>query len=719
MSCYPILDIDGEEKILQSILNNEAELYEYTEVAENISLEYEKCVEEHNKGVINDQQSIVVAFDNQVEYKLCALYHAKMKRSRLILLKSISDIYEFINRGSYLNYSIFCDSNEISIEVITRLLALQLESSREFYFSFLTARNVASLNNLIIKNDIYKKYDITDSVDIVRTDYLQEDVYYDGEVKIIPRKHTTIESLKEAIYEKPVTLTTFIGHGRDELLWLNDGGICGRIHCDINNKTKKANMPACYYSNDCFWTGLNKVFAYDVLSRHAFINSCYSSKIENSTFGNDYNLCYSFLNGHAASYLGSAFLVKEDESTNFYYQAQVLSGITLGKAAANLNKYYYESRSGHKGTYFLVGDPLTRVEPKREIVHIELEDFDKWNVNGTYETRFPIESDTYLIIIRIPIHNFIKDYYNFRNRIMVYSVDKQNLFGVVLQKENYAELHVFSKTVIKKTEILINILQGNELNLEAVNNLSIIKNIDLINDKKFKHDLNELERSSINFSKLNFNKINNLNSAYKNMYKKLDGIQEKVGGLQKQVIDYLIREVDREGFLWDEYLLEAGLVLENDYKSNADVLCNYCGGKTFSQKYSHSIFKNIERKHTVCFKCGLIKESPANKEEIEVYFEGDSYAKVNNQFTQKIVIKNKTKHMQTGYAGMAFAWGYNNNIEMDKSSQFVKVKSNEITEITVNFSIPKDIPLHNYWLRGNIALNGDIFSIKKDIRIEN
>lgn len=718
-SRYPLIAEKGViNRLNKSLEMEKIEFYIEDKGKINIDqVNFEDIVVQHNKTVTM-HDNVIVAFKNQKKYIWVALHHAKLCDYRLELVKDFEEGFEYISEYKPKFVTFVSEHRYVEVKYITKLQQMQKNfsaNSEEFFFSILTARNIESLISLVIRNDIFKCYNLKKFTHIIRLDHLNKEIKEEENLSIYPFSQALMANINKQLREQPNNLTTMIGHGRDDLFWLTDGGICGRKCDDEQHKyDEQHKLPACAYTDKCFKPNISLIPAYNIFTRHLFMNCCNGAKTEDCVFEHDYNMLFSFLDGHVVSYLGSSFNVDGKEFLNYYYMAQVLSGIPLGIAAGRVNKYYQDCRLGHEAAFYLIGDGTVVLTQSSNIFTIDL---DQVNVDdkNNFEYRFELDEDSYLVRLIFSIEDLIRLIYSLRYRITVHSTSGQKLHGVFRRAGKQTILEIFCDGKIKKGEVLINIKSGIEFNLESVGNLQNVQILGVTPDNKFKPFLTETVQSGLKLARVSRNEINILNTVQNNLYSKFDKMHSRMVTLSEMLIKYLLTQAHNKGFAWDEHCTTNGLIYESSQELELADTCPNCNKSVYIMNYSHDLYKHLRRSYYCCPSCGIIKDSPIGKEDIEIYFEGQSVVQAGKILTQKLVIKNNLEKIIYGFGGMSVIWGEESNIQYDKLYDKVIILPNEKMEITINISFDKKTFPHNYWLRGNAILNGDILSVKRDI----
>ncbi|GAA0772411.1 hypothetical protein GCM10008908_18620 [Clostridium subterminale] len=715
---YPTLNGEEYNKFLSTLRLEKIE-YKVEEFNKNKfsnnTPELEDICEEHN-SVCNKNKNIIIAFKNQYMYSWIAVYHAKLTGDKICLLEDISDLTSYIDKSKYEYITIVSECKSLKIKEISKIQSLQINRRYKFHFGSLTARNTCSLINLIVKNDIFKKRTLEPCVIIDRLDHKGENITFEGPMKIFPYSKSETGDLRNELTQNPTNLLSIIGHGRDHIFWLtNNGGICGRSLCKKEELDGKfLAKPCCAYTGNCFKHGIELLRAHDVLARHIFVNSCFSLKVEEGLFNDNYNLVYSFLDGHVVSYLGTSFMVAGHECLNYYYAAQILSGISLGDAVSNICRCYYNSRLGHEMSYFLIGDPTNKIYSEKKIKYIDYK-IDGLKFKDEYYSSYEICEDTYLIRIKFSDNDVAEKFLNLEYRLQIKCTNNKELYGAFKQEDEHTILEIFSKTIIKKGTLNILFKYDECIRLSTIRKFDYILGVGLYPNSKFKAYLSESKDSALKIAKTYKYKLNELSST-KNLYDKVDKINNRISTLSEMVLKYLVTIMHNKGYSWDDQCLENGLSYKN-YENNENDTCPNCGRKLYILNYEHEFYSEMKRKHYCCSTCGIIKDFPSENEGIEIYFEGSNYVKIGEKSEQTIKIINHRNEFMSGYAGTAVSSGLEINIKYEKDDEVQKVgiHKGEEAEVKTSICIPNEILPHTYWLYGIIILNGEIWCIQKDL----
>lgn len=679
---------------------------------ENIIELLQLCQRHNSSIIVENNDDVIIGFGNE-KYKWLALYLSIKMKKKLILVNSDLDVLEWLkyNKCSYV--TLVAEHKDIKIRMISEINKIQYIRRKKgeiIYFGYITARDEWSLLWLILKNTVYSMNENKKYITVDRLEHNAETIISSNNVEVVPYKMSDLRIIHDKLIDNNVDLLTMIGHGRDDVFWLNNGAVCGRC----NNKKigpykDEKNLPSCYYTGRCFKNmDTELIFANEIAARNVFLNACYSSKIEQGLFVDDFNIVFSFLDGYAASYLGSSFIVDGQSIMNYYYIAQLLSGIKLGQASYNVSNFYLDYKLGHDLAFFLVGNPSFYLE----------------NFVKSYECKFDenldcneycIENQIYLITVIFQNNKIAQDVIGLKKKIKIIFSNNRDIYFIFRINNKKTYLDIFSKTIIKPGILKISFDELAYINPKTAQNFEAILGIGIYPTSKFKNILLETKELANKIAKEKKYQLYNLKKISA-LYKRIDKYNEKILSLSQNVLQFLVEYTHNKGFTWNDQCLANGLNFKS-YKSAKREKCSNCGRNLYVLKYSHDLFSNLESEFFCCSACGIVKDSPSNTKDILVYNKGESTVMQGDKVKQVLCIENNTDDYMCGYAGMAIAWGKCDLFTYDKKLHTEKIElyPGEKKEYTLIITAMQETMPHNYWLYSNIILNGLVWTIKKDL----
>ena len=631
----------------------------------------------------------------------------------LILLNTDSEVLGWIKNNHYTSVVFLSGHKNIKIQFTSKINAIQnyyKKNGKDFYFGFITARDEWSMLWLIMKNIVYIDNEIERYITVDRLDHNAKVIYGNEYLKIIPYNMSDLNTIKEEVMDNCADLLSAIGHGRDDIFWLKDGAICGKCNNkNIGSFYGKKNVPSCFYTNKCFKskdTGL--VYANQIAARNIFANACYSSKVEEGLFADDFNIVFSYIDGHAASYLGSSFMIAGQRVMNYYYIAQMLSGINIGNVAYNVSSFYLNYHLGHELAFFLIGDPNYSIkkclQPYRDVL-----------VENKNNNEYIIENQTNLVTITFPNLDTAKQIIEINKRINISFSNNKNFYFAFRMDNEKAYLDIFGKIQLKPGVLAISTEDFPYINLKTIKNFEAILGVGIYPTSKFKSLLIETKELANKIAKEKKYRLCNVKDINV-LYKRMENYNEKIITLSKIVLQYVIEHTHNNGFSLNDLYLENGLNFLSSYSEKKEK-CPNCGRDLYVLKYNHDLYSCLDSELYNCSACGIVKFIPSDKKEILICTSGEKCIVQGESVNQTVCIQNNTEVYLCGYVGMSVTSGKDDFFTYDKGINLEKIDlyPGEKMEYSLSISTTKETTPHNYWIYTNVIINGQIWNIKNDL----
>jgi hypothetical protein len=164
-------------------------------------------------------------------------------------------------------------------------------------------------------------------------------------------------------------------HGRECLMHLEDGVICGLSRRTALTSNLPADLPAgltsCLQGEGCYRLGYQQadreiIAADDVNCAVLWLNTCLGQKSGNGQFPASTTLTLSLLEGACSAVVGSPHLRSGTPGAGSVFRALVQNGASLSESVRQVNGLISESRDGF-GTFMILGDGAWRPYPARTI----------------------------------------------------------------------------------------------------------------------------------------------------------------------------------------------------------------------------------------------------------------------------------------------------------------------------------------------------------------
>ncbi len=649
--------------------------------------------------LINSIQSddTIIYIGNNKEEKLLAYYYANLTKRHLHCFYSVDLFMENVEQFDirYKTFTFICEyTHRMSLQHMLGQLVPGL------CFGIIIGKTIGEIANHIYKNFVAQFIKNFNIVTINRVDQLSAEENYKN-FHYIPRKQATPENVKNNLIDKNNLALTIMGHGRDELIWLTNGCICGKskFHdCDYEF------TPNCVFNEKCFKKDTEIINAGDIKSNHIFVNCCCSGKISRSVFGEYYNILYSLLETNIITYIGSPFLVNGSEAIIYYYNALLNSGYHLGRICRLLNDFYTDYKIGQNNVYMLFGDPLTKNNYFNEPLLIECD------INDAEKIIFNLESEISIIVINLN-KNLTDEFFEYELEISAKNSRKDNIYAHVKRDRisGLTQLIIFSSSYLKEGEYTIYFNKREKFDFISIRKYNYL--IDLgLGEPKLKNFLIESIRSISNYlSNKSLERLDNINNTN---YSKLNKIFVRIQELSKEFTSYIRNKIQYSGFAFDDFCLSSGFSLNNSVLSEKN--CPYCGNALYDNEVENKLYK-LKRIHTYCVHCGNILDKPIETN-IEISFNGQSlYNQGDPLIKHSIMITNNQAEDILGYVALAISNGAKENFAYDPNIYQIKLKKNETKIYDFIITHDEEIACHNYWLTAIALIDSEVYSLKRDV----
>jgi hypothetical protein len=250
---------------------------------------------------------------------------------------------------------------------------------------FLTARDPAAASALVVRAAAYSARRPPRDVVLLRTELRDLGSEAAG-LTVATKPQASLDRLNQAWAAGPVGILSFVGHARDDVLYITGGGICGMAPalCDAGPRAAQAagagaaaaaaasaagdsapgdaadaHLPCCAYGTPCYRAG-ESVPAWDVRAACVFLNSCMTCKLDRAIFDLDYTLTAAFLDGWSAAVVGSPLMTDGREFQSILFTHLVRAGLSVGEATLKTNQATAQTGIDIP-SMVLLGDPELRL----------------------------------------------------------------------------------------------------------------------------------------------------------------------------------------------------------------------------------------------------------------------------------------------------------------------------------------------------------------------
>ncbi|MCX7745309.1 MAG: hypothetical protein N2645_00240 [Clostridia bacterium] len=665
----------------------------------------QEMIQENNK--ISSTRSIIVSL-NKDDWFWPAYLHAKLTKSSLFVIESYDEIESIIARLKPEYITLCGNPSKMDVSLTIKMLELQLKAYQTFhafYFGFLTSRNLNTFSCYIIKNHLLKKNTLSNkSIILDRREFTQEETLIENNTYIIPFKTSNTQNLLDVANNNSIDVFSSIGHGRDSLIWMNDGLICGKnsLHETVDSEF----LPSCAQCDRCIKDSIEIMSIEKINAKHFFINSCFSLKTDKSIFGLGYCLSHTIIENSGISIIGSNNIVDGQSFSNYLYFALISEGYSLGETALLINKSFVDYGIGTSFSYYLLGDPTIKIKASKNCNTYEMPNLEK----GRLKLKYFIE-DSYLLILDLCDHVDINSFKTGRIRIYAKTDKDDTVFGIFALHNNRKQLILYSTRKFKNTTLFLSLHPSSPFHFNEIREFDKFMLLKVTGDKNIKNSTNYISETGINLSKSLRKSLYELSQTSK-FYAKYDRYKEKVSRLQKDILNTIIDKTHFKGFSFSEHCVDNGLHLES---YNISKKCGICSYETIEYTYRHPIYHDFS---ICCIRCPVCGEliDKASGLDVNMEFVGDTVFKATENVIQSLTIQNISESaIYSGFAAVSIVSG--NGYQVSYQNRYLEFQLNPQETICHDFSIefPSNPTPHIYWLRGTLVANGSIMNIKKNV----
>lgn len=669
--------------------------YDVVEVhASNAKLCSQELVEQIN---CKKSENVAICFDCSREVHILSLYYAVKKGCNLICVdqENAKSLIEKASREYKSCCIITVEQSAAYIQTIVATLensACGIIAGRNFWETLYIINKSLSGYNRTIQNIV--------SVD--RTDHITKRLSRLNGYTYIPFNDSSPEVFIESINDIADVLS-FMGHGRDEFLWLKNGAICrGMIQ-----STKAGNQPNCRITGKCVIENAEIVPIHNIPALNVFVNACLTGKIGASYYGNEYNVAQVFLGEKAITYMGTPFLGKTFEPVVHYYSSLVMAGMKTGDICRLINSFYKTFQIGIDNEFFLFGDPDYCFKSTFPIF--------EYAFSSTEESIvFEIPEKASLIIIRFD-GNIVDSFFGLSKEITMSNESNQPLYCNVIYEVNAkgTVFHVYSRGVLDKGIYKLNIKKPKAYQQWGIDNILHLSQLARMDFTSSKTDVfyNESVNVVVNFQQNQNYNIARLDTNKKTVYSKYHRLINRIDSLYQSLIHDIQSKVHISGATIEDYYMENGFRDVSRILSNFK--CRYCGNYLYDVDIFNEIF-GIKRKHEFCLRCGSVSTAP-DKSSLDIYFECDERQRKNETKSITLCIENKGDTISTGRASVVIKGGKRCNAVYNPEQVFFTIAPTEKQRIMFEIDTDIDFPNCYSMLVGIVLANSQFYTTARNI----
>lgn len=611
--------------------------YETAEVhVPNDEMCHQIIIEQLNKTKTN---IVAICFSKNKDIFILSLYYAVKKKCNLIFAteENINSIIKEVSK-EYERCCVITDEQTASF-IQTTVSVLD-----DFSLGIIAGRDSWETLYIINKSIAGSKKQINNSVSIDRTDHTEKGINRVGEYSYIPFSDSSANIILEAV-SGLADIFSFMGHGRDELLWLKNSLLCSGM---IQSK-KTGNLPNCITTGKCFAEGAEVLPIHQIPSLTVFVNACLTGKIGDAYYGNEHNVAQVFLGENTVTYMGTPFLGKPFEAIVHYYVSLVMSGMKLGDVCKLINSFYNKYQIGVGNEFFLFGDPDYCLNSTSGIFEYNISDSED-NVVFELHKKAPL-------IILCYEGNLFDDFYALKKEVTLVNDSNQPIYCNMIKEEGAKKtfLHVFTRGLLWEGIYKLKITRSKLSQQWDINNIVRIEELVRmgLTNSKINLYINESINAVDNFIQCRNYNMARLDTISKNVYNKYYKLIKRMDTIHKSIVQEIKGKVHISGIYIEDYYMENGF--KEIYRSLSKHKCCYCGSYLYDIDVINSLY-GIHRKHYFCLRCGNVSSSPENAA-LGVYFQCEERQQKKETNLISLCIENRGQTTSSGVASIAIKSG--------------------------------------------------------------
>ncbi|MBJ6362837.1 hypothetical protein ACFOQM_16460 [Paenibacillus sp. GCM10012307] len=495
----------------------------------------------------------------------------------------------------------------------------------------------------------------------------------------------------------PLHILSVTSHGMSDLIHLNSDYICGKSpYLGIEPYINPHRLPSCMDHNGfCFFkkTG-DALKAFEIKAKHVFVNSCGSLQFKQATFDPLFNVGYSFLEGHACSFVGALRWKDGYGSESVLFYQLLKNGYTLGEAVAILNDTLYSNQFEHsKNVFCLIGDP------ESALLQSEKAEYDTAHYDDKSKA-IHLKFNAGFAHVKVESRLFVDVFMRQRMLLHVKALKETYFISAVPTKEkNALHLFVYSNGNIHGDQLL---------NIEDVsalfdNLLYVYRNVDqnlnntLGLNKLYPNWIKQGGKKNIENRLLNVSRLLKECFIHHHQFPKFRKSShmffQEVDKLNFDIAKTLYESISRTSFRFSEYYQES-FVLQPDHSPED---CYLCGKTLASRTLVHILQPNIKRTETICSSCGGLEDKPDHDLSLQLKLQ-ESFTKASNN-NVVLQLKNSTEKVFDGYCVLAVRRSSELGIGSGEPIKKILLQPHETKEVDFELVVESDVPIHQYALQ--------------------
>jgi len=517
------------------------------------------------------------------------------------------------------------------------------------------------------------------------------------DLTIINQQEAFVADLAAALAE-PTDLLSIVAHGRDDLLWIKRGLICGRSTMEAEADRINSGLPSCAYTGECYRPDRTLLDASRLSATVVFLNTCSALKLNESIYPTTYNVGLRVLDGRACAVIASPFMTNGKLWQNLLFHFLAGSGIGIGEALRVVNNATAASGLDFPGTV-LLGDPLLTLTPSRQ-PSPEVTSGDMWRVdtNGAnfVKLSIPVKSAPWAGRLSVAPEND-----RFSHPASVYYAYDRN------KASGHTDVYLFSVDALPRT-LRFSVIPGDpsaelrELATETTVGLQGAEWLG-IRDQKLDRLTSELRNALRSLKDAVQQQRCSLQAAavVRRRTRRFHALRQHAETI---ILDWLIDRTYRDGMQFYE-MYKRGYGVGGWQWGPAR--CRQCGRPVVQFRASSHLADGYDRNVRLCSTCGIVMDGDG---QLDLWVEGDSSLCGTAAKTLFACAKNNSDHRLTGCLDATPVNGAMYCFSVLDSRHRFSLDPGETTEFSFRIRAGEKTPSHHYWLRCYAVSGGLIYA---------
>lgn len=618
---------------------------------------------------------------------------------------------------------------------------------------FLTARDPAAASAVVVRAAAYSARRPPRDVVLLRTELRDLGSEAAG-LTVATKPQASLDRLNQAGAAGPLGILSFVGHARDDVLYITGGGICGMSPalCDAGPRAAQAagagaaaagdsapggaaglQLPCCAYGAPCYRAG-ESVPAWDVRAACVFLNSCMTCKLDRAIFDLDYTLTAAFLDGWPAAVVGSPLMTDGREFQSILFTHLVRAGLSVGEATLKTNQATAQTGIDIP-SMVLLGDPELRLPTAAAAAAAASPPVASPPVASS-----PVASPSIPCAADIAVGE---------GPLVTATIADAALAGLLAAGDlkfsgrcgdgkgapvycvvspaapDAVEIRAFTWTRFRDPVLRVRLDGGARAEraawrrtAAAIDELAKLGRIN-INAPKFKSLLAEAESSATAFASSlhGFEYDIDCQAAARRQAGRLF---ELVGRAQELVLDHLLAVTRARVYHFAEAYRGGMVMTGRDVHGER---CPYCGDLVYVYRLDHAVFGGLRRTCYMCSTCGVYLDQQAGgaAPPLALRFFGPDRARPGQALEQRLVVAAPGAGPLAGVLGICVADEARHGVQCrpDRGAFALpgggEAAHGDETAFEFTVSFPAGVSPHHYWLRAYAVVGGAVYCASRNL----